>query len=348
MITFILTTLILFLLLGAATLATSMQIGVLGISRYELKRRSEEGDEEAHLAYPLRSRSGELITILTLKKVACEVLFVVILMWWLPDLAWVTAIFTVLIATIALAVIVELLPRAWLKPYGFRLASRVAPYIVMGMDIIKPLSLPVVKRFSIDEPDGPEIHSVEELIDVLNNRRTQKETKLDAQQLAVVRGALNFGSMTIREIMTPRSVVVAVDQKTQLNTGQLKKLHDSGHSRFPVFEGTIDHMVGILYLHDLVDLKRDSITAGEAAVAKVYYVNEDENLEHVLNAFIKTRRHLFMVVNEFEEVVGLVTIEDVLEQILGRKIVDEFDKYHDLREVAAKRKPVGQSATKAP
>ncbi len=342
---FILTTLALLALLATATLATAMQIGVLGVSRYELKRRSEEGDEEARLVYPLRSRSGELVTLLTLKKVFTEVLFVVLLAWWLPGSNIFTSFLAIVIASATLAAIVELLPRAWLKPYGFKLAARTAPMVVYGMDLIKPLSLPVVNKFGIDEPDGPEVHSVEELVDIISNRRTRKETKLDAQQISVIQGALGFGTMAIREIMTPRSVITAIDQKTELNTGQLKKLHDSGHSRFPVFEESIDHIVSILYLHDLVSLRQEHITARQAAKGKVYYVNEDENLEHVLNAFIKTRHHLFIVVNEFEEVVGLVTIEDVLEQILGRKIVDEFDKYDDLREVAAKRKPQGQKAT---
>ncbi len=68
---------------------------------------------------------------------------------------------------------------------------------------------------------------------------------------------------------------------------------------------------------------------------KLTYVHEDFTLMRVLQAFLKTKRHLFLVVNSFEELVGIITIEDVLEQMIGRPIVDEFDKYDDLRAVAA-------------
>jgi CBS domain containing-hemolysin-like protein len=67
----------------------------------------------------------------------------------------------------------------------------------------------------------------------------------------------------------------------------------------------------------------------------VYFVHEDLALQHVLEAFLKTKHHLFIVVNSFEEYVGVITIEDLLEQIIGAKIVDEFDQYDDLRAVAS-------------
>jgi Mg2+/Co2+ transporter CorB len=68
----------------------------------------------------------------------------------------------------------------------------------------------------------------------------------------------------------------------------------------------------------------------------VYYINEQATLDHALNAFLKTKHHLFIVVNEFEDVVGVLSVEDVLEQIIGQQIQDEFDQYDDLRAVAAK------------
>ena len=70
---------------------------------------------------------------------------------------------------------------------------------------------------------------------------------------------------------------------------------------------------------------------------KVFFVHEELDLSHALNGFIKTKHHLFIVVNNFEEFVGILTIEDVLEQLLGRQIVDEFDAYENLREVALLR-----------
>jgi len=112
-------------------------------------------------------------------------------------------------------------------------------------------------------------------------------------------------------------------------------LHQKGHSRLPVIDGDIDHVIGILHLQSLLalDIKR-SVTAEKAMEPRVYYIRQDQTLQHALAAFLRTHHHLFIVVNEFRETVGLLTLEDVIEALLGRKIIDEFDAHDDLRAVA--------------
>jgi CBS domain containing-hemolysin-like protein len=90
----------------------------------------------------------------------------------------------------------------------------------------------------------------------------------------------------------------------------------------------------VLYLHDLVAQKASG-SVRDIMRRKVTYVHEDFTLYQTLQAFIKTKQHLFVVVNSFEEYVGIITIEDVLERVIGKLIVDEFDRYDDLRAVAA-------------
>ena len=116
----------------------------------------------------------------------------------------------------------------------------------------------------------------------------------------------------------------------------MAELHTTGHSRFPVFEGKKqqDTVVGILYLRDIIGMTK-TVPVREAMHAEVSYIHEDFTLYQALQAFIKTKQHLFIVVNAFEEYVGIITIEDVLERVIGKLIVDEFDKYDDLRAVAA-------------
>jgi CBS domain containing-hemolysin-like protein len=114
----------------------------------------------------------------------------------------------------------------------------------------------------------------------------------------------------------------------------MDELSKSGHSRFPVYDDKRDNIVGILYLHDLVGTKKtgrvDTLMSG-----RLTYVHEDFTLYQTLQAFLRTKQHLFLVVNSFEELVGIITIEDVIEQMIGRAIVDEFDQYDDMRAVAA-------------
>ncbi len=96
-------------------------------------------------------------------------------------------------------------------------------------------------------------------------------------------------------------------------------------------------MIGVLHIRELLTLgNKASQTAGEAMEKKVYYINQEQTLDHALAAFLKTRHHLFVVVNGYRETAGIITLEDVIEALLGRKIVDEFDLHDDLRIVAAR------------
>jgi CBS domain containing-hemolysin-like protein len=155
---------------------------------------------------------------------------------------------------------------------------------------------------------------------------------LDEKKLIV--NGLSFNDKLVKEIMTPRSMIDFVNDSEFLGPLTLDELH-SGHSRLPVIKGDIDHIVGILNLRSLLtlDVKR-STTAEKAMEPKVYYIHQDQNLRHALAAFIKTRHQLFIVVNEFRETVGLLSLEDVIEALIGQKIVDEFDSHDDLRAVA--------------
>jgi CBS domain containing-hemolysin-like protein len=143
--------------------------------------------------------------------------------------------------------------------------------------------------------------------------------------------------------MTPRGVIDSISKNELLGPLVLDDLHRTGHSRFPVIENDIDHVVGMLHIHDLfsLDIKR-STTVEKAMEQRVFYIREDHTLEKALAAFIRTHHHLFIVINEFRETVGVLSLEDVVEALLGRKIVDEFDAYDDLRAVA-ERNPRGNN-----
>jgi CBS domain containing-hemolysin-like protein len=152
----------------------------------------------------------------------------------------------------------------------------------------------------------------------------------------IARGALTFGEKRITEVMTPRFMVTGIEQDRKLNDSTIDDLRRSGYSRFPVYDDSLDHVTGVLYMQQLIDPASHGKKVSEVCNKTVYFVNEDATLDHALNAFIKTKNHLFMVVNEFSEFVGIIAIEDVIEEILGVEIVDEFDKYTNVRAVAEK------------
>lgn len=178
------------------------------------------------------------------------------------------------------------------------------------------------------------MYQKDDLLELLDKQNGQLDNRITSDELDFARHALLFEEKVVRDIMTPRRVVKMVKVGDSVGPVLMNELHKSGFSRFPVYEGKQDHMVGTLFLRSLIE-KKAAGKVKDLMSKKVYYVNENQALGHVLNAFLKTKHHLFIVVNEFEEISGVITIEDVIEQLIGRKIVDEFDKYDDLREVAA-------------
>jgi len=135
-------------------------------------------------------------------------------------------------------------------------------------------------------------------------------------------------------------VVDTVPQHEILGPLVLDGLHKTGHSRFPVISSDIDHVVGILHLRDVLTIdssKKHTARVDTAMSKKVLYIRQDHTLSQALSAFLRTHHHLFIVINEFSETVGILTLEDTLEALLGHKIVDEFDAHDDMRAVAARQ-----------
>jgi CBS domain containing-hemolysin-like protein len=192
---------------------------------------------------------------------------------------------------------------------------------------------PGVFSFLSDSTLQPEhrVHSKEEFQELIE-RSGMALTDIERK---VIVNALDFNDKPVSSIMTPKSVIDFINKGEFLGPLVLDELHALGHSRLPVIDGDLDHVVGILYLRDLLslDVKRSG-TAEKVMDTHVYYVREDQTLEHALAAFLKNRHHMFIVINKQRETVGLLTIEDTIEALLGRRIVDEDDNHADLRSVA--------------
>jgi CBS domain containing-hemolysin-like protein len=207
-----------------------------------------------------------------------------------------------------------------------RLASWCAPVLRPIAKAIRPLLHGAAVHHHIYEKD--------DLLALIKSLQDDREVRIPAEELKLVEHSLTYGDKLIRYYMTPRRMIKMISADEEISPIMLDELYKSGFSRLPVYSGTEDTIVGILHLKDLLDNK-EAKTVEQAMQRNAYYVHEDLSLAHALKAFLRTKHHLFLVVNQFQEVVGLITIEDILEQIIGQKIVDEFDQYDDLRAVAA-------------
>lgn len=181
------------------------------------------------------------------------------------------------------------------------------------------------------------LYEKEDLLDLINNQNHQLDNRIPEIDLKIAFGALTFGDKIVGNIMTPRRKLKLVAANDSIGPHLMDELHASGFSRFPVVKDSTKvaspQIIGTLYLKDLMG-HDGAGKVRDAMKGDVYFINESNTLREALNAFLKTHHQLLVVVNNFEEIVGVLSLEDVAEQILGAKIIDEFDRYDDLRAVA--------------
>ncbi|HUC86936.1 MAG TPA: CNNM domain-containing protein [Candidatus Saccharimonadales bacterium] len=321
-------------LIFLAALFSGLNLGLMSLDTFELKRKADLGDANAAKVYAIRSKGNLLLVTLLTGNVAVISTLSLVLNSALHGL--VAGVLTTVLVTI----FGEIIPQAILVRYALHIGASLAGVVRVIMIIFYPVCAPIA--YILDRVLGdelPTIYTKSELTRIIEEHRNVAGSNIDGDEARIASGALNFGDRKISQIMTPRSVAKMVPASLRLDETTIRKLKSSGFSRIPVFRGeATDDIGGILYVKDLIGIKAGKRTVGDLARPKVFFVNLDDNLDDTLNAFLKTRSHLFIVVNEFAEVQGIVTIEDVLEEIIDREIADEFDRYDDMRKVARRAK----------
>lgn len=296
------------------------------ISPFELERRSKRASREAKAA--LR-REKYLPDIIALQRVLVSLLLVVVVLLSVVTFGWLIGVIVAVIVALEYAVIarwsvLHTQSNKWyeaLEPHLLGFAEKFQGVFVF-MRSLPTHNVESYRRFDSRE-------ELQRLVDLSGNVLTDDERKLIVH-------TLGFRDQRVDSVMTPKSVMKTISKDEFLGPLVLSELHDSGHSRLPVVGEDLDHIVGILYTRDLLSLDvRHSTTAENAMEPKVFYIRQDESLEHALAAFLRTHHHLFIVINSSRETVGLVTLEDVMEALLGRRIMDEDDNHADLRAIAA-------------
>ncbi len=300
------------------------------MSHFELRRRSEQGDSEAKQRLRREALLGDVISlqrvVLAILQVVVGLVSVAALGWW-PGVLLAILIAFEYNAVARLRFFRKIADTLFhkIEPHILHFTERAAPIfkVIRGIESSSQLSA------ASSRPD-----SREELQYII---QSASEDVLAADDKKMLIHSMAYRGTLVSETMTPRSVIDSIEKAELLGPLVLDDLHKTGHSRIPVTDGDIDHIVGILYMQDLLTLDRKkSLTAEKAMNQKVFYIREDQTLHEALTAFITTHHHLFIVVNEYRETVGVLSLEDVIEAMIGAEIVDEFDAHDDLRVVAAR------------
>ena len=296
------------------------------LSVFELERRAETNNAQAVAA--LR-RERLLPDILSLQRVIVALLLVTFVAISVAVYGWLIGILLSVVFALEYGAIARIpFIAGWANRFYARYESLLLRFVEKFSGIFR------LVRAASPPQTVVKLSSKQELEHLV----AESENVLSTDERKLIINGLGFDQMKVREIMTPRSVIESINKKEHLGPLVLNDLHNTGHSRFPVIDVDIDHVVGTLHIQDLltIDAKRRSSSVEKAMEPRVFYVKEDQTLQHALAAFLRTHHHLFIVVNEFRETVGLLSLEDVIEALLGRKIIDEFDAHEDLRMVAGR------------
>jgi CBS domain containing-hemolysin-like protein len=317
-------------------------------------RRLESSNPE--LATPLAkwfARRNELQVTLRILLILDVVLLCVCGASWLQQcqdqgLPWSEAI-----VPIAVAVAIYFLLTEWLGCDFTRPATRIAlktflPLVRFLGLIVAPLALPVAygqrlirQRREDGVKDEEKATAEDEIMSLVEKDELleDQEAELEEDERRMIKGIFDLDETLVREIMTPRVDIDAVED-TETVSEVKAKIVESGHTRIPVFHETIDHIVGLVHAKDLLDESRltgDSVVT--EALHSVIFIPESKNIGDLLAEFQQNVTHFAVVVDEYGGTDGIVTLEDILEEIVG-EIHDEYDQ-NELAEAGMQVLPDG-------
>jgi len=250
--------------------------------------------------------------------------------------------------TIAILFLAEIMP----KTLGAVYWRDVWPYIVWPLHVMSRVLYPaiiVTRGFSnlLTRGKTPPPVSEEEILGVI--RLGAKEGEISYLESRMLHNIIELENKPLREVMTPRTVMFSLDANQTVDTA-LQAFTEGGFSRIPVYEDDKDNIIGYVMIHDLSSAKVLSTpeTLVHSIVRPVSFVSEDSNCLGALTEFLKRRSHMSIITDEYGSVRGLVTLEDLLETVLGMEIVDETDRVADMQKLAHKRAGGRKGSRKTP
>jgi magnesium and cobalt exporter, CNNM family len=244
----------------------------------------------------------------------------------------IAVIFAFLIITFLHVVIGELVPKGVALGYSERTALAVSTPVRAFFVVFKPLiwilqksSEGILRALSLQPPGGEmEVYSEAELKMLLS--RSREEGEIEQQEQEMLYKVFDFADKEVSAVMVPRPEVVALSVDLPPEEA-LSAVIESPYTRYPVYRGSLDDTVGVLHVRDLFSALVDRGIAGvqlEELLRPAHIVPENKDLAALLTEFRRTNQHMAIVVDEYGELEGIVTLEDLLEEIVG-EIEDEFD-----------------------
>ncbi|WP_430304130.1 gliding motility-associated protein GldE [Splendidivirga corallicola] len=329
---FSLSGLLLLALLILSAIISGSEVAFFSLSSKDIaKCRSSKSTQEHNIVLLLDHPKRLLATILILNNLV-NVAFVILstyVSWAIFGGSGTNDVLVVFILTVvntfAIVLFGEIIPKVYANQNNLQFAKRTTKLWQICGSIFHPLSWLLMSLSSIIEKrvekKGYDI-SMDELghaLEITTDEHTSEEEK------EILKGIVNFGSLTVKQVMHSRLDITAFDIEIDFHT-LVQRINELGYSRIPVYRETIDKIEGILYVKDLLPhLDMDKDFAWQNLLRSGFFVPESKKIDSLLRDFQEKRVHMAIVVDEYGGTSGLLTMEDIIEEIVG-EINDEFDE----------------------
>lgn len=325
---------IIVVLIFMSGLFSGLTLGLFSLNLNELDRKARLGDKYAAVLHKIRLKSNYLLCSLLLGNVAVNTTLAIFL-------GSVTGgIIAGFLATGLIVLFGEILPQAVFSRHALKLGYYSSWLVRIILFLMYPLAAPLA--WVLDKLLGEELNTIwskHEIKEIIRDHEGSPHSSIDKDEERITIGALTFSDKQARAIMTPRSVVYSIDNDQKVSTELLQAIKENGFSRIPIFKQNTDQVLGILYTKDLISLDDniygksiDTLCVREAIIK----VDHQTRLDDLMNVFLEKKHHMALLYDEYGSFHGLVTLEDIIEEVLRVEIVDEKDKIDNLQEYAKK------------
>ena len=317
--------LIFMVLLGCSALISGAETALFSLSSTELEE--EEAKDSSSIIVQLLKRPQKLLATILIANNLVNISIVLVfaplgefLFGGMNE--WVRAIFEVGILTFVILLCGEILPKIYANRNNLIFAHRVAPIIKVLDVCLTPLSvfMTLFTTFINDRLRRSSSISVGQLSQALELTSQEDTTR---EEHKILSGIVSFGNTDIRAVMHPRIDISAIDE-TMTYEEVLAFIQENGYSRVPVYHDNIDNITGIIYAKDLLPYLDEKDFDWRRIKRKAFFVPDNKKLDDLLTEFQQRKIHLAIVVDEYGGTLGVVTLEDVIEEIVG-EISDEYD-----------------------
>jgi metal transporter CNNM len=322
------TYLIILVLVSLSGIFSGLTLGLMGLDLHALKRKARLDNKYALAILPIRERGNQLLTTLLLANVAVNSVLAI----YLSSIT--NGIVAGIVVTALIFVFGEMLPQAIISRHAMRYGAHAAPAVWLLMKISSPITYPVSAL--LDKMLGaelPTLYTKREIMEIVSEHEDAGQNIIDGDEERIVHGALKFSQQTVQDVMTPRDEVITLHPDQILDEPLRRRVTEDGFSRYPVVDKSHQQIVGIFYTKDVI-VADERATVNSICDHRHLAVRPQDTLDLVLAHMLKRRLHMAIVRDELNTFLGVITLEDIIEEVIQHEILDEDDDVGESRVVS--------------